>query len=182
MVIDPKTVDQTSLGEDPWDRDDFEDEEEDNQVQASDEDEDEDEVETGPEEESEQIIPLIQAVANDKEPRGRPLPRIQWQGTAVSASAACPAEGVASHPSPKGRGKGGASSVLCYSIKKHRWADEVGVIVLLTLAGAGGLGLLHQAAGMSDEVSDFEWFHQAGDVFFLQKATDLGLGDAGEGK
>ncbi len=103
----------------PGDRDDFEDEEEDDQVQASDEDEDEDEdeVETGPEEESEQIIPQIQAVANDKEPRGRPLPRIQRQRTAVSASAACPAEGVASQPFPKGRDKDGAPAVLLFDQK-----------------------------------------------------------------
>jgi hypothetical protein len=86
VVIDPKTVDQTSLGEDPWDRDDFEEEEEDDQEEGS--DENEDEVEAGtedvgvdkkwfaeetipdidaqaePEEKSAQIIPQTQAVAN----------------------------------------------------------------------------------------------------------------------
>jgi hypothetical protein len=137
VVIDPKTVDQTSLGEDPWDRDDFEDEEEDDQEEAS----DEEDVEAGPEDvgvdkewsaeetipeieaqaepekESEQIIPQIQAVANHKGPRDRRLPRIQGQRIGVSASAACPVECSASHPVRKGRGKNGAPSVLLFDRK-----------------------------------------------------------------
>jgi hypothetical protein len=99
VVIDPKTVDQTPLGEDPWDREDFEDEEheEDNQeearepIEAKSQDLGEDkewtaeetipdiEAQAEPAEESE-IIPQIQAVANTatRPPRphspGRPRP------------------------------------------------------------------------------------------------------------
>jgi hypothetical protein len=85
VVIDPRTVDQTPLGEDPWRREDFEEEEADVcepvAAEAKNEDEDDDEdvsrdeewlaEETIPEiegraesaEESAQIIPQIQAVA-----------------------------------------------------------------------------------------------------------------------
>jgi hypothetical protein len=107
VVIDPKTVAQTPLGEDPWEREDFEDEEEeeDDQEEVC----DEDEVEAGSEdvgvdkewlaeetipelegraeagEESEQIIPQIQAVASVANPRGRRPRNAQRQRTRVSA-------------------------------------------------------------------------------------------------
>jgi hypothetical protein len=105
VVIDPKTVDQTPLGEDPWEREDFEDEDEDDQEEASDEEEvvagPEDvgvdkewlaeetipdiEAQAEPEKESEQIIPQVHAVANLASTRHRRLPRVQPQRTGVSA-------------------------------------------------------------------------------------------------
>jgi hypothetical protein len=105
VVIDPETVDQTPLGEDPWEREDFEDEEEDDQEEASDEEEvvagPEDvgvdkewlaeetipdiEAQAEPEKESEQIIPQVHAVANLASTRHRRLPRVQPQRTGVSA-------------------------------------------------------------------------------------------------
>lgn len=45
---------------------------------------------------------------------------------------------------------------------------------------AGGLGLLHQAAGVGDQVGDFEGFYQAGHTFFLQKAAHFRFCDGGE--
>jgi hypothetical protein len=94
VVIDPRTVDQTPLGEDPWRREDFEEEEADvcepvaakakNKYEDEDEDVGRDEEwpaeETLPEiegraeseEESEQIIPQIQAVAATPGPRRQP--------------------------------------------------------------------------------------------------------------
>jgi hypothetical protein len=92
VVIDPRTVDQTPLGEDPWRREDFEEESEEAaqepveaKVKAKSEDEDENEdvgrdeewfaeevipeIEAGAEEESAQIIAQIQAVANAASPR-----------------------------------------------------------------------------------------------------------------
>ncbi|HXM63661.1 MAG TPA: hypothetical protein VN950_22555 [Terriglobales bacterium] len=89
VVIDPKTVDQTPLGEDPWRREDFEEEyEEDDQEEAA------EPIEAKPQDfgvdtewtaevipdlegraeaggESEQIIPQIQAVATAASPRHR---------------------------------------------------------------------------------------------------------------
>jgi hypothetical protein len=47
---------------------------------------------------------------------------------------------------------------------------------------AGGLGFLHQAPGLGDQVGYFERFHQAGHAFFQQESTNIGLGDAGERK
>jgi hypothetical protein len=91
VVIDPRTVDQTPLGEDPWRREDFEEEEADVcepvAAKAKNKDEDEDEdvgrdeawpaEETIPEiegraeseEESKQVIPQIQAAAATPDPR-----------------------------------------------------------------------------------------------------------------
>jgi hypothetical protein len=88
VVIDPRTVDQTPLGEDPWRREDFEEEEAEEAdacepVEAKSEDFGEDKewtaevtipdlegrAEAG--EEAEQIIPRIQAVANAANPRQR---------------------------------------------------------------------------------------------------------------
>ncbi len=89
VVIDPKTVDQTPLGEDPWRREDFEEEyEEDDQEEAA------EPIEAKPQDfgvdtewtaevipdlegraeaggESEQIIPQIQTVATAASPRHR---------------------------------------------------------------------------------------------------------------
>ena len=67
VVIDPRTVNQTPLGEDPWRREDYEeeDDQEENQAIAADED--------SPEEE----IPQIQAVAETptKKQQGAPFTR-----------------------------------------------------------------------------------------------------------
>ena len=56
-------------------------------------------------------------------------------------------------------------------------ADEGG-----PLYSAGGLGFLHEAAGVGDKVGDFEGFYQTGDALFLQEAAHFRLGDAGEGE
>ena len=96
VVIDPRTVDQTPLGEDPWRREDFEEEEDDQeaaeQVEAKSEDFGEDkewtaevtipdiEAQAEAGQEDEQTIAQIQAVANSVirplRPRSpaRPLP------------------------------------------------------------------------------------------------------------
>ncbi len=70
VVIDPKTVDQTPLGEHPWDREDFEDEEfeEDDQNQAPEQVEAKSE-DFGKDEEwaAEEIIPDIEAQAESEE-------------------------------------------------------------------------------------------------------------------
>jgi hypothetical protein len=71
VVIDPKTVDQTPLGEDPWDRQDFEEEEyeEDDQNQASEQVEAKSE-DFGKDEDkewaAEEIIPDIEAQAEEE--------------------------------------------------------------------------------------------------------------------
>src|SRR5579863_523984 len=44
------------------------------------------------------------------------------------------------------------------------------------LAGAGGLGFLHQTAGVGDEVGYFEGFYQAGHAFVLEEVAHVGLG------
>jgi hypothetical protein len=97
VVIDPRTVDQTPLGEDPWCREDFEEEEaaeahEPAQAKTEDvgRDEewyaempiDEDELEGRADagEESEQTIPEIQAVASAAIPRRRRQPRSTSRG------------------------------------------------------------------------------------------------------
>jgi hypothetical protein len=96
VVIDPRTVDQTPLGEDPWRREDFEEEQAEEAeacepAEAKTEDVGRDEewyaevpvdhiegrAEAG--EESEQIIPQIQAVASAANPRRRP-PRSTSRG------------------------------------------------------------------------------------------------------
>ncbi|MGB6679335.1 MAG: hypothetical protein WBE44_21740 [Terriglobales bacterium] len=83
VVIDPRTVDQTPLGEDPWRREDFEEEEAEDaarepaEAKVEDVGRDEEwfaeevipEIEAGAEEESAQIIAQIQAVANAASPR-----------------------------------------------------------------------------------------------------------------
>jgi hypothetical protein len=97
VVIDPRTVDQTPLGEDPWRREDFEEEEDDQedaaeQVEAKSEDFGEDkewtaevtipdiEAQAEAGQEDEQTIAQIQAVANSvirplcPLSPGRPLP------------------------------------------------------------------------------------------------------------
>jgi len=48
------------------------------------------------------------------------------------------------------------------------------------LACAGGLGFLHQAAGVGDEVGYFEGFYQAGHALVLEEAAHIGLGYAGD--
>jgi hypothetical protein len=53
---------------------------------------------------------------------------------------------------------------------------------LRMLAGAGGLGFLHQAAGVGDEVGYFEGFRQAGHAFVLKETAHVGLGYAREGE
>ena len=47
---------------------------------------------------------------------------------------------------------------------------------------AGGLGFLHQAAGVGDQVGYFEGFYQAGHALVLKEAAHVGLGHAGESK
>lgn len=94
VVIDPRTVDQTPLGEDPWCREDFEEEEAEEDahepVKARVEDVGRDqewlaeevipeiEARADAEEESAQIIAQIQAVANATSPRRqRPSPKLR---------------------------------------------------------------------------------------------------------
>ena len=71
VVIDPRTVDQTPLGEDPWCRQDYEEEE----YEEEDEQEENDEVVAAGEESIEEQIPQIQAVAETPKAKqqGAPL-------------------------------------------------------------------------------------------------------------
>ena len=55
VVIDPRTVDQTPLGEDPWNRDDYREREENNKTVAA--------APEASEESNEEQVPQIQAVA-----------------------------------------------------------------------------------------------------------------------
>ena len=50
------------------------------------------------------------------------------------------------------------------------------------LACVGGLGFLHEAAGVSDQVGYLEGLYQAGDIFLLQEAAHFRLGYGGEGE
>ena len=71
VVIDPRTVDQTPLGEDPWRREDYEEEE----YEEPDDQKENEEVVAADEESPEEEIPQIQAVAEipKKKPQGAPL-------------------------------------------------------------------------------------------------------------
>jgi hypothetical protein len=85
VVIDPRTVDQTPLGEDPWRREDFEEEEAEEAeacepvaAKAKNEDEDENE-DVGRDEEwlAEETIPEIEGRAEAEEESGQIIPQIQ---------------------------------------------------------------------------------------------------------
>ena len=67
VVIDPRTVDQTPLGEDPWNRDDYREQEEDEEAVAA--------APEASEESNEEKVPQIQAVAETlkKNPTDRPV-------------------------------------------------------------------------------------------------------------
>jgi hypothetical protein len=103
VVIDPRTVDRTPLGEDPWRREDFEDEyEEDDQEEVA------AQVKAKPEElpvdaewVADEIIPNLEACAEEEE---EPAQR-------------SPVESVVSHPFRNERGKDGAPSVLLFGQK-----------------------------------------------------------------
>ncbi len=71
VVIDPRTVDQTPLGEDPWRREDYEEEE----YEEADDQEKNEEVVVADEESPEEEIPQIQAVAETPKAKqqGAPL-------------------------------------------------------------------------------------------------------------
>ena len=71
VVIDPRTVDQTPLGEDPWRREDYEEEE----YEEADDQKENEEVVVADEESPEEEIPQIQAVAEtpQKKQQGAPL-------------------------------------------------------------------------------------------------------------
>ena len=73
VVIDPRTVDQTPLGEDPWRREDYEEEE----YEEADEQKENDEAVAPGEESPEEQIPQIQAVAE--------TPKAKQQGTPLLA-------------------------------------------------------------------------------------------------
>ena len=85
VVIDPRTVDQTPLGEDPWRREDFQEEEAEEAqacepvaAKAKNEDEDENE-DVGRDEEwlAEETIPEIEGRAESEEQSGQIIPQIQ---------------------------------------------------------------------------------------------------------
>jgi hypothetical protein len=77
VVIDPRTVDQTPLGEDPWRREDFEEEE----YQAQDHHQAETTAQQDLDQDAEETIPEIQAVAAASRP-----PRPRSPGRLVRAS------------------------------------------------------------------------------------------------
>ena len=60
--------------------------------------------------------------------------------------------------------------------------DSRGRLSPRDLSCACGLGLLHQAAGVGDQVGYFEGFYQAGDIFLLQEAAHFRFGYGGEGE
>ena len=75
VVIDPRTVDQTPLGEDPWRREDYEEEE---YEEPDDQEENEEVAAAGPaadEESTEEEIPQIQAVAEIPKRDHQPIAR-----------------------------------------------------------------------------------------------------------
>jgi len=74
VVIDPRTVDQTPLGEDPWNRDDYREEEE---YEEDDDQKENEEVVAAGEESPEAEIPQIQAVAE--------TPKANHQGAPLRA-------------------------------------------------------------------------------------------------
>ena len=50
---------------------------------------------------------------------------------------------------------------------------------LLGCGGCGCQGFVQQAAGLGDEFGDFEGFHEAGNIVFLQESAAFSLVDPG---
>jgi hypothetical protein len=97
-------------------------------------------------------------------------------------------DSLASHPFRNERGKGWGTLIfvirifIIRSLLFNLCCSIFAIDQLRMLAGAGGLGFLHQAAGVGDEVGYFEGFYQAGHAFVLEEAAHVGLGHAGESK
>ena len=132
VVIDPRTVDQTPLGEDPWRREDFEDEEDDQEEVPE-------EIEAKPQDvgvDTEwlagETIPDLEARADTAEEEEQEEEQEEDEQLAQRP----PLKSLASHPFPNQRGKSGAPSS---SLDNHlrilamRWR-------LVLFASGGGRG------------------------------------------
>jgi len=111
VVIDPRTVNQTPLGEDPWRREDYEEEDE---YQEEDPEEN-DEAVAAEEESTEEQIPQIQAVA------GREMDGVDCAGVQLRANGAA---------KPVGDGKAGVGRYA----HSHRFLDIGGIEIFGGLA------------------------------------------------
>jgi hypothetical protein len=129
VVIDPKTVDQTPLGEHPWRPEDFEDEyeEADEQIKAK-------PVDFGVDPDWQVIIPGINAPAEAGEKSEQTIPQIQ--AVANSASRQQRRHAMKSSRQRQSQRAGALKSSFARLDSRGRLSPPV-------LAGAGGLGFLH---------------------------------------